>query len=335
MNRYKFLIICFSIILSFAVQNLAQTEVVSAELIKLKETRNNLKPSDDNAAFDTQFKDLEQDLEAKRLFSALYKLQFLWIGLATNYYYEKQSEIVQDKLPLLEIEWNKVGKDITAKEKKFSLVAMNRIPAMARAIIHSTRYRVRPYYISSILYGKNTNPNQGLYYIGNSQANIDLALFYQSLRFSKAKPASKFVSLDKELDQLEREIIEAYRTSSPDDQSRYNALNSTLKLAQELNAKSWYDGALLKYLDTVLVFGMLKKIETNPTEFSATKQKIEAQITTLTKDKFDQSIGLTFLELAQSYSANEANSKRVKVILDEVIPKYQTYLSNLKTGGNK
>ncbi|HRH45215.1 MAG TPA: hypothetical protein PKY82_26490 [Pyrinomonadaceae bacterium] len=221
---------------------------------------------------------------------------------------------------------------LAVKDKKFSLVGINKLPAIVRAIIQASRYRSKPLYQSSILYGKNTNPNQGLYYMGNAQANIDLALWTQNLRFSIKKINLKFDSLEKELAQLEREIIEAYRTSTPEEQTRYNAINAALKLAQELNERSWFEGATLKYLDVVSAFGLLKNPQVNSNEIPAMKAKLAEKLAALNKSNFDQSIGITYLEIAQGILANEGVSetdlKRAKVILDTVLPKYENKFLN-------
>jgi hypothetical protein len=305
----------------------AQKQLIADEIAKLRQVRNELNPQDDNSGFDLQIKDLEKDLAADRLFSSLYKLQNLWLGVVSSSYNDKQSLVVQDKLPLLEVEWKKVGADLALKDKKFSPAVINKLPALVRAIIEASRHRSRPLYQSSILYGKNTNPNQGLYYMGNAEANIDLALFNQNLRFQTKKTNVKFVSLGKELNQLEREIIEAYRTSSPAEQTRYNALNAALKLAQELNERAWFEGAMLKYLDVVQSFGLLKDPSANSSEIPALKAKLNEKLTELNKNNFDRSIGIGYLEIAEGLLEGEAISesdlKRVKVILDEVLPKYQ------------
>lgn len=315
------------LMVGISINCLAQKQLIADEIAKLQQMRKELNPQNDNSGFDVQIKDLENDLAANRLFCSLYKLQNLWLGVESFSYNEKKSLIVQDKLPLLEIEWKKIGEDLAVKDKKFSPVTINKLPAIARAIIQASRHRSRPLYQSSILYGKNTNPNQGLYYIGNAQANIDLALFNQNLRFQTKKTYLKFVSLDKELNQLEREIIESYRTSTPEEQTRYNAINAALKLAQELNEKEWFEGAMLKYLDVVSAFALLKNPSANSSEIPALKARLNEKLTELTKSNFDQSLGITYLEIAQGLLGNEAinetDLKRVKVILDEILPKYQ------------
>jgi hypothetical protein len=57
------------------------------------------------------------------------------------------------------------------------------------------------------------------------------------------------------------------------------------------------------------------------------RTKLNEKLTELTKSNFDQSIGITYLEIAQGLLENEAvnetDLKRVKVILDVVLPKYQ------------
>ncbi|MBX7173352.1 MAG: hypothetical protein K1X72_20455 [Pyrinomonadaceae bacterium] len=310
----------------------AQKQLIAEKVAKLQQARNELDPKNDNSGFDVQIKDLENDLSANRLFAGLYKLQNLWLGVESFNYNEKKSLVVQDKLPLLEVEWKKMGDELNGKEKQFSSVAINKLPALARAVIEASRHRSKPLYQSSILYGKNTNPNQGLYYMGNAQANIDLALFTQNLRFTAKKTSPKFDSLEKELTQLEREIIEAYRTSTPEEQTRYNAINAALKLAQELNERGWFEGTALKYLDVVSAFGLLKNPSVNSNEIPAMKTKLAEKLTELNKSNFDHSIGITYLEIAQGILANEKVSetdlKRVKVILDTVLPKYENKFLN-------
>jgi hypothetical protein len=139
------------------------------------------------------------------------------------------------------------------------------------------------------------------------------------------------------LNQLEREIIESYRISPPEEQTRYNALNASLKLAQELNEKKWFEGSMLKYLDTILAYGLLKNPSVNASEIPALRTKTDEKLMELNKNNSDQSIGIAFLEIAQSLLANaetavkEADLKRSKVILEEVLPKYQNKIPSKGT----
>ena len=102
---------------------------------------------------------------------------------------------------------------------------------------------------------------------------------------------------------------------------------TALKLAQELNERSWFEGAMLKYLDVVSAFGLLKNPSVNASEIPALKAKIAEKSAVLNKSNFDHSIGITYLEIAQGILANEkiseADLKRVKVILDTVLSKYE------------
>jgi hypothetical protein len=315
------------LITASALDCFAQKQLIVDEVAKLRQARSELSPKNDNSAFDVQFRDLESDLTAGRLYAALYKLQNLWLAVASFDFNEKKSVVVQDRLPLLEVEWKEVGLELSAKEKRFSPALIDALPALSRGIIEASRHRSRPLYQSSILYAKNTNPNQGLYYMGNARANIDLALFTQNLRFEPKKNSLRFMSLDKELTSLEREIIDAYRGSTPEEQTRYNALNAALKLAQELNDRGWFEGAALKYFDVLLSFGLLKNPSVNSGEVSTLKAKLSEDLTTLNKGQIDHSLGIAFLQLAGGLLANdpvnESDLKRAKVILDEVLPEYR------------
>jgi hypothetical protein len=85
---------------------------------------------------------------------------------------------------------------------------------------------------------------------------------------------------------------------------------------------------MLKYLDVVSAFGLLKNPPVNSNEIPAMKGKLAEKLAALNKSNFDQSIGITYLEIAQGILANESISetdlKRAKVILDTVLPKYES-----------
>jgi hypothetical protein len=320
-------LILLVLIAASALDSFAQKQLIADEVARLRRIRSELNPKNDNSAFDVQFRELESDLAADRLYAALYKLQTLWLAVSSFSFDEKKSAVVQDKLPLLEVEWKNVGEDLQAKEKRFSPALIKQLPAVARGIIEASRHRSSPLYRSSILYAKNTNPNQGLYYLGNARANVDLALFTQNLRFEPKKTSLKFVSLERELTQVEREIIDSYRRSTPEEQNRYNALNAALKLARELNDRGWFEGAALKYFDVLLAFGLLKNPSVNAGAIPDLRAKLNEQSTVLSTVGTDHSLGLTFLQTADGLltlePVNESALKRATVILNEVLPAYR------------
>jgi hypothetical protein len=133
-----------------------------------------------------------------------------------------------------------------------------------------------------------------------------------------------------ELQALQDKTNDAFQPpKSIDLHSRFIALNSALKLAQELDARQFYAGALYQYLEATRQYGMLdaKPLDANaqaelkPALVSARK-KLEAS-------SADDSIALLFVERAESYvshadgSAPSADEWRgAKLILDQVLPAY-------------
>jgi hypothetical protein len=314
----------------------AQKKEFSLELAKLRQQRAELAPSEANKSFDDQLNEIEKDLSVNFNHSALYKLQNAWTSIAALHFYEKQSAFVKDKEPLLEAEWKKAGRNLAIQERKFTAPALNRLPAAVKAVAQAAILRSRPFYQSSILYGANTSPNQGLYYIGLAKANVDLAAFCLAQNHLPKKTALTYAPLDAELSEIEKAVINSYRKSAETEQGRYINLNSTLKLAGELNKAGWREAALMKYLDAVILFYLITAPPPPPEkdETAAAQERLKEMSAKLSARKDDCSIGLMFLELAQSYLNNADddkistnNLKRVAAIEKEVMPRFFEYIA--------
>jgi hypothetical protein len=133
-----------------------------------------------------------------------------------------------------------------------------------------------------------------------------------------------------ELQRLQEKTNAAFQPPrSVDLHPRFIALNSSLKLAKELDAARFYAGALYQYLEAVRHYGMLDAPPLDATRQSELKATLTATRKKLAESKQDNSIAQLFLERAESQvvhsdgsspSADEWNSARV--IVDQVLPAY-------------
>ena len=110
-------------------------------------------------------------------------------------------------------------------------------------------------------------------------------------------------------------------------------MNSTIKLAQELDASKFYAGAMYAYLEATRHYGMLKMPPLDAAQQAALKQDIAAKSKELAASPNDESIPQLFLQRAESHtvhpdgaapSADEWRSARI--ILEQVLPAYYAAL---------
>jgi hypothetical protein len=144
--------------------------------------------------------------------------------------------------------------------------------------------------------------------------------------------------LEPELAQIETETIQSYKRSGAGAlQSRYNLINSTLKLAAELNKEAVYAGALQTYLEAGLDLGLVTTAEVAAKELSRLTTRNKSFERRLKDGNADHSVGLLYWEMAQSaldqstpgrFDTNELH--RAAVIVDHVLPRYFKYVAEVR-----
>ncbi len=307
-------------------KSLAQQKEISSGITRLRQALASTKLGDqEKAAFTAQIKRAEDALNSGHLYLALHRLQNTWARLGAHAFMESKAEIAGKGNDAFEIEWRRLGKGLAASEKQ--LAAAPPALAITKSLVQSSRLQSRPYYQSGRLFGLNTTPDQGFYYVGIARASLDFALFCSHLPFSKPSRALRLGPLTRELEELEKETLKAYEQSVADDQPRYNNLNSTLKLAGELDRERWQEGALLKYLEARLSLGMLTAKTPDAGHLSALEAGIKTARAELDAANRDHSIGLMFLEMARTAisptgEADANGLKQAAVILEQVLPRY-------------
>jgi hypothetical protein len=272
------------------------------------------------------------------LYLSLYRLRPCLLELETQRYLKTKAGIEKAGLVAFEEEWRRLGTELDEREKLLDRGRSQRSAALILALVESAKIQIRPYYRSGRLYGLNTTIPDGLYYLGLAPANLDFALLCQQLQIVRTKPLIRLRSLDPELTKIEIETIQSYRRNSAGSlQPRYNLINSTLKLASELNQAAMYAGALQTYLEAALDLGLVAAPYVDAKLLSQLRVRNKSFERRLKDGSVDHSIGLLYWEMAQSAldqatsgSSNENELKRAAVIVHEVLPRYFKYLAEVQ-----
>lgn len=280
--------------------------------------------------------DARANLKLGNLYLSLYTIRTCQLELASLAYAASKAELVKKGTEAFELEWRQLGSALSEKEKTVSTETSKPLPAVITAIADTSRVQARPYYQSGRLFALNSNLAEGIYYTGRAPANLDFAIFCRGLRFSKPKGSMELRSLEPELTKFETAALRTYKSADVSkQQSQYNRLNSNLKVATELNRASMFEGALFKYLESKLYFGLIiTAAENEDVEHLRARSKEVGKL--LTSEKFDHSIAILFWQMAEtalnqpSSQPSQAQIKRAVVILNNVLPAYFDYVKEMR-----
>jgi hypothetical protein len=241
-----------------------------------------------------------------------------------------RAEVEKAGLPAFESRWGKASLRLTALDKDAHARDWKDSPLAIRSLAEAAQGRAIPLLEGGRGFATATGPKDGLFYVGEAEGEANFATFCASLQATGKRSSVVLRSLLPELRALQEKTNAAFHPpKSIDLHPRFIALNSQIKLAQELDASRFYAGALYAYLDAVRHYGML---DAPPLDASAQDQarKDVAKLTEeLAASSRDHSILQLFLERASSYtlhpdgSAPSADEWRgARVILDQVVPAY-------------
>jgi hypothetical protein len=255
----------------------------------------------------------EEDLRAGRRLLAVQRFAGVKQSLATAAYLgQHRAGQLQD----FEAEWTRMGGVLRADLDKPSPDAFKDVePAAVRALAEASLPQIRGYYEASLEYGRNTMPDQGLYYLASAQAQRDLIAFYRTLSEPTSRHAPPVRPLHAELDALETELLAAYRPpASLDKHGQFIGASSGLKEARELEAAGLRYGALLRYLQVARQLSAIHGTSALGAEALARRlRELDAR---LSAGGVDHSLGRLFLEAAQSGAADAG------AIVGDLLPRY-------------
>jgi hypothetical protein len=243
----------------------------------------------------------------------------------------EKAEAVKFGLPTFDAEWNKVSQILTACDREVRQKDWGSSPAAVRALSETALGRSVPLLEGGRGFAVSTKPSDGLLYLGQAQGEAAFAKFSEALSLHRNAAPFPLRSYLPELQKLQQKANAAFKPPrSIELHPRFIALNSALKLAEELDAQKFYAGALYQYLESTRHFGMLDAPSVEPVHQSALRDSITAALKMLVDSKQDDSIAQLFLERAASQTANADGSastpdewRSAQVILDLVLPAYR------------
>jgi len=230
-----------------------------------------------------------------------------------------------DSMDALEAEWNRMGGVLASAPAPEGAAGPEARSALAGALAEAALPQARIYYDASLDYARSTAPAAGLYYMGQGVAQEAFARFAERLPERGAGPAPAFRGLAGELDDLEGELLAAYRPpKSIEQHPRFIAAASGLKEARELDALGFHRGALLRYLQSSLRVQPLLEAPPrfDPRETPARLDAFEAR---LDRDRRDHGIGRLFLEMARADLEDTTAGATREVaagVAEAVLPRY-------------
>jgi hypothetical protein len=268
---------------------------------------------------------VEEDLRAGRRVVAVQRLANVKASLATASYLGGRSAAAKDT-GIFEAEWKRMGGVLRGELGKPSPTALEGVePAGVRALGEATLPQVRLYYESSLEYGRNSMPGDGLYYLASAQAQREAVSLFRELSTPSERRVPPLRALTAELDGLEADILKAYRPpASIDKHSEFIGASATLKEARELDAAGLRYGALLRYLQAAQRIAPLRP-DPPALDAAALAKRLAEFDQRLAAGDFDNSLGRLFLETAQADVAAAAPGTippSAVLIAGDVLPRY-------------
>jgi hypothetical protein len=281
-----------------------------------------------------QVKDATEPILARATFAldrgmpllALQRLAAAQTYLAASVYMEQQVAAGHADSAGFEAEWARMGRVFAPdlgppRASDFGAIG----PTALRALAETARPQLRAYYEASLEFGRSTQPQYGLFYIGQALAQGDFIGFCR--RASAPAPGSTppVRGIEAELDSLETELLAAYRPpASIDHHPEFISISAALKEARELNGAGLHNGALLRYLQAAQRFAVLRG-PASAIDTTALRARLREWGTRLDGGGVDHSIGDLFLELARAEDAAagaDSVAPAAAAIVLDVLPRY-------------
>jgi hypothetical protein len=242
----------------------------------------------------------------------------------------EKADAVKSGYPAFEVEWKNVSENLTAINRASRETNWTGSPAAIRALAETALGRSVPLLDGGRGFALATKPADGLFYLGQAQGEAGFAKFAAALpAVSQAQPFPLRSYLP-ELQKLQEKTNAAFQPPrSVQLHDRFIALNSALKLAQELDAQKFYAGALYQYLEALRHYGMLDAPPVDAARQRNVKLAIANEEQKLARSKRDDSIAQLFLQRISTQLAHADGSpaspdefRSAQVILGQVLPAY-------------
>ncbi len=268
----------------------------------------------------------QQALAAGRRWFALERLAAARTLLASAMYVGDRPGEVRKSVAAFEHEWTRVGQSLGASLTIPTPDAMRTVsPAAARALAEVAALQIKINYDASLIYGRATDADSGLFYLGTAQAQQQLITFTRSMP-SSAGDTRVMRSIGSDADALERTLLSLYQPpASIDRHPEFIGVSAALKEARELDAAGLRYGAWFKFLQATQRLALLRA--TGAPDVAGLRTRLAAAERVFGTEPGDHSLAQVFVQRAaielEKPSPEPAGLAAAAAVLDHVVPAYQ------------
>jgi hypothetical protein len=268
----------------------------------------------------------EKELEQGRRLVALERLVAVGQTLGAGLYVSERPAEEKKELAAFEAEWKRMGavlRDVVSANGEAAVSTADVRPALNRALAELSASQAREFYHASLEYGRNTEPQFGLYYLGAAQAQRRFLDIAHALPAKSVSRPPQFRTLAGEIDALQADLLRAYRPpASIDRHPEFIVASSALKEAREQDAAGHRFAAMLRYLQAAQRTAMLE--QATSVDMAGVKRRLEEATARLAAKGTDHTIGQFFVERANSALATPGapGEATAAAIALDVLPRY-------------
>jgi hypothetical protein len=222
--------------------------------------------------------------------------------------------------------WKETAVMLTAFDNDIKAKNWGDAPAIVRALGEASEGRVMPTLEASRAYAFVTDAGTGYYYLGEAGADAEFSKFAHALKLQRKGESAELHSILSQIVELQKRVNAAFvPPQSIEKHPEFIRLNSTLKVAGELDAAKLYAGALHYYLSSVQQLAMLGAAAPDEEKQAGVKKALADARTKMTSSKRDESIAQLYLERAEAALAGSPTGdewKTAAAIVNSVLPAY-------------
>jgi hypothetical protein len=250
-----------------------------------------------------------------------------------------KADTVKNDRSAFEAEWSAESRAVSKAEQQWKRTNWEAAPAALRALAESARVRTGPLLDSGRGFATASGPSAGLFYLGQADAEAKFATLCGSLPLRREGSPLPVRTMFGELQELQRKTNEAFQPPrSIEKHPQFISLNSTIKLADELDAAKLYTGSLYQYLNGLRQYGMLMSETPEAARREEVRRGLEQSRDKLSKSTEDNSIAQAFVQRALArVCGNDPTAddwKSARVIQEQVLPAYFVALNSKPRNGH-
>jgi hypothetical protein len=279
--------------------------------------------TDAKAGIETSVTDAQRALAAGRRWVALERLaQARQALLATRFALGHPAE--RADLAAFEREWTRLDATLGAAAPAPAPLDTIR-PAALRAMAEAALPQVRINYDAGLEYGRNTQPEYGLYYVGVADAQQQFVALARRLTSStdSARTAPPLRSIAGEIAAVQHDLLSLYRPpASTERHSEFIVASAALKEARHYDASGLRYAALLRLLQATQRTAMLRLA--GERDGAAIANQVKGLRARLEGGRVDHSIGLLMLERAETAldTSTAPGRQAAEAIVSDAMPRY-------------